>query len=406
MIEKFQSTLLTRKLKDITHKIQYGYTTSASFKENGNYKFLRITDIQEQGVNWEGVPFAEGLDDENVANKYLLQQGDIVFARTGATTGKSYLLGECQFPTVFASYLIRVRPNESIINPKFLYLFFQSSSYWAQIEKNKKGAAQAGVNASVLGELDIPVPSIEEQEKIIMTLEKAQSLVRKRKTQISTLSSLSQSLFYEMFGDPRINPKGYEEELLGSLTTHVSSGSTPRGGQKSYLEEGIPLIRSQNVLMNHLDLEGVAYISAETHQNMNRSKVQNKDVLFNITGASIGRVTVYTGKDNGANVNQHVCIIRVNTDKLNPYYLSYYLSSYHFQSGVKENNSGATREAFNYTQIKNFKILLPNIYEQNKFENRVLLIERKSLLLLKSLNQLENLFDSLMQSVFKGELHI
>ena len=105
-------------------------------------------------------------------------------------------------------------------------------------------------------------------------------------------------------------------------------------GQSTYLNSGIPLIRSQNVLMNKLVLDDVAFISDETHQNMKRSQLMNNDVLLNITGASIGRVAVYEGENYGANVNQHVCIIRL-TKELEPYYVSYYISSQRFQHEIK-----------------------------------------------------------------------
>ena len=124
-----------------------------TFKNKEPYKFLRITDIQDQSVNWTEVPYAKDLSDEKIANKYLLKNGDVVFARTGATTGKSYLVTGCEYPTVFASYLIRVSPIETIVDPKFLYFFFQSSNYWAQVE-NQRGAAQVGINATVLGQIE------------------------------------------------------------------------------------------------------------------------------------------------------------------------------------------------------------------------------------------------------------
>src|SRR5699024_471722 len=178
------------------------------------------------------------------------------------------------------------------------------------------------------------------------------------------LSVLKQSVFLDMFGSVKTNKHKLKMAKLGDFTSLVTSGSTPRGGRKSYLNEGIPLIRSQNVLWNELRLEDVVFISEETHNNMKRSQLNNRDVLLNITGASIGRSVVYEGKSYGANVNQHVCIIRLNKF-INPYYLSYYFTNDEFQQNVVSKNIGATRQAFNYTQIKNFDILVPNISLQN-----------------------------------------
>ncbi|MDP2158979.1 MAG: restriction endonuclease subunit S, partial [Flavobacterium sp.] len=103
-------------LKSISESIQYGYTESSSKVENGP-KFLRITDIQDNKVNWEDVPYCK--IDEIIKSKYLLKEGDLVFARTGATVGKSFLIKGKIPEAVFASYLIRVRVNLEI-NEKYL----------------------------------------------------------------------------------------------------------------------------------------------------------------------------------------------------------------------------------------------------------------------------------------------
>lgn len=101
-------------------EISYGYTAKASFDIDGP-KFLRITDIQDGTVDWAGVPSCDIGDDEY--KKHKLENGDIVFARTGATTGKSFLITGCQ-DSVAASYLIRVRLRSSLIVPEYLYFFF------------------------------------------------------------------------------------------------------------------------------------------------------------------------------------------------------------------------------------------------------------------------------------------
>lgn len=147
--------------------IKYGYTKSAAFDVIGP-KFLRITDIQNGNVDWESVPYCK-IDIIEI-NKYLLKEGDIVFARTGATTGKSYLI-QGEIPkSVFASYLIRVQINISSLFPQYLYQFFQTKEYWNKISLGTSGSAQGGVNATKLAELQIPIPSLLEQQRIVSKL--------------------------------------------------------------------------------------------------------------------------------------------------------------------------------------------------------------------------------------------
>ncbi|WP_434515949.1 restriction endonuclease subunit S [Dechloromonas sp. ARDL1] len=176
-----------------------------------------------------------------------LQSGDIVFARTGATTGKSFLIGECPTDTVFASYLIRVRPKESV-EPKFIAHFFQTSDYWGQITKGARGAAQPGVNATTLKALEIPLPPLHEQRRIAAILDQADALRAKRREALAQLDSLTQSIFVELFGDPVANPKGWVVQPLLELSERVQIG--PFGSQlheEDYIDDGIPLVNPTHI---------------------------------------------------------------------------------------------------------------------------------------------------------------
>jgi type I restriction enzyme, S subunit len=143
-------------------KINYGYTAKASH-DKGEYKFLRITDIQEGAVNWGTVPYCD-VDNKKISN-VLLKDGDIVFARTGATTGKSFLVRN-PVNAVFASYLIRVSLEKEKFLPDFVLHYFQSEEYWRQVDEGTSGAAQGGFNASKLSQLMLPLISIGEQVEV------------------------------------------------------------------------------------------------------------------------------------------------------------------------------------------------------------------------------------------------
>jgi type I restriction enzyme, S subunit len=150
---------------------------------------------------------------------------------------------------------------------------------------------------------------------------------------------------------------------LGDIATQIGSGITPRGGEKVYLKEGIPLIRSQNVLMNKLDLRDVAFISPDVHESMARSAVQRGDVLLNITGASIGRVAIVSSGLKLANVNQHVCRIRLS-GAVHPSFVSYFLSSSAGQAQIMGSQFGTTRQGLNYGNVRAIRVPLPSLGEQ------------------------------------------
>lgn len=148
-------------LGDVCFNPQYGFTATA--QESGNARFLRITDIQDFGVSWNHVPFCNCEKDD--LEKYQLFPGDIVVARIGATTGKSFFIDSLPSKTIFASYLIRLRPKEGFVS-SYCANWMQSEAYWRQIAQNQGANIKGGVNAPILKRLIIPIPTTNEQKAI------------------------------------------------------------------------------------------------------------------------------------------------------------------------------------------------------------------------------------------------
>ena len=159
-------------IKEISSSILYGVSESA--KAKGAYKLLRITDIQDNKVDWNSVPYTDF--DSVKARVYLLQNDDILFARTGATVGKSYLVKGLSEQSIFASYLIRVQASREIL-PCYIKFYFESGYYWSQISDSSVGTGQPNVNGTLLGELKIPIPPYLEQLRIVSEIEKWFTLI-------------------------------------------------------------------------------------------------------------------------------------------------------------------------------------------------------------------------------------
>jgi type I restriction enzyme, S subunit len=157
---------------------------------------------------------------------------------------------------------------------------------------------------------------------------------------------------------------------IDKIAVHVGSGLTPRGGSNVYKEEGILFIRSQNVTFNRLILNDVAHIDERTHESMSRSEIFAHDVLLNITGASIGRCCPMPEGLGIANVNQHVCAIRLpNPCREDAIFLSSVLSSPIGQSQIDKLNAGGNREGLNYEQLRGFLIPFPQPSERAEIAN-------------------------------------
>ena len=159
-------------------------------------------------------------------------------------------------------------------------------------------------------------------------------------------------------------PIDWDLKQLGQLTEKVGSGITPKGGSRVYKDSGRPFIRSQNVGWGYLDLEDVVFIDDETHLTFAATEICLGDVFLNITGASIGRSATADQWVAGGNVNQHVCIIRANQNKLVPGFLSAFLVSSHGQRQIDSFQTGGNRQGLNFGQVRSICIATPRKTEE------------------------------------------
>ncbi|PIE20721.1 MAG: type I restriction endonuclease subunit S [Neptuniibacter caesariensis] len=161
-------------------------------------------------------------------------------------------------------------------------------------------------------------------------------------------------------------PEHWKEKRVKFSLSYIGSGKTPKGGANVYVNEGISLFRSQNVHDSGMRLDDVVHITDEADALQAGSRVKEHDVLLNITGASIGRTSVVTAKVLPANVNQHVCILRTEQEKILSSYLHRLLCSKIAKDQVLENENGTSREGLNFVQVANLFFPLPPIHEQTQ----------------------------------------
>ncbi len=195
----------------------------------------------------------------------------------------------------------------------------------------------------------------------------------------------------------------WERKRVGDVSNKVGSGSTPLGGSQAYQSEGVVFIRSQNVYNDTLNLEDVVFISKELNGKMEGSKVNAEDILLNITGASIGRSCVVPKDFQIGNVNQHVCIIRLNQG-YSPYFLQPYLSSNRGTKLVFQEQAGGGREGLNFQSIRNFKVPFPTPPEQQKIASFFTAIDRKLSQLKRKKTLLEQYKKGVMQKIFSQQI--
>ena len=383
-------------LQNIAEQIDYGLTASATDSANGP-KFLRITDIQEDRVDWSTVPFCNCTVEDS--KKYALMEGDIVFARTGATTGKSFLVRSCPLGSVFASYLIRVRPSTKVV-PGYLARFFQTPNYWNQITRSSTGTAQAGVNASNLKKLAVPLPPLEEQHRIAEILDRAEELRSKRGEAIAQLDTLTQAIFIEMFGAPRKLSNKKEIVPLSFLCHSINDGThkTP-----NYVSCGVPFVTVKNITTGRLDFSNTKFISQAEHEELTkRTKPERGDILVSKDG-TIG-VPCPVQTDTVFSIFVSVALLKPKADIVDQIFLTTQLGSEWVQEQIRAGTKGIAIRHLHLTDFKRLKILLPPFHLQQEFARRVEAVEKLKAAHRASLSELDALFASLQHRAFRGEL--
>ena len=189
------SDWIKSSLRDVCVNIQYGYTESAVSEPIGS-KFLRITDIVSDFIDWDSVPFCK-IDSENY-EKYSLKVGDIVIARTGATTGYNALITK-DVEAVFASYLIRFKINPQKANFRFVGHLLKSKGYFGFINCAIGGAAQPGINAKVLSSFSFMLPPLPTQTRIAEILSAYDDAIENNNRRIALLEKAARELYREWF---------------------------------------------------------------------------------------------------------------------------------------------------------------------------------------------------------------
>lgn len=176
-------------------------------------------------------------------------------------------------------------------------------------------------------------------------------------------------------------PFGWKSVRLRDLTEKIGSGVTPQGGSAVYIDRGVMLVRSQNIQNDTMHFDDIAYITSEIDESMKATRLKKGDVLYNITGASIGRSAVFE-YDFSANVNQHVCIIRLK--EASPQFVNYWLRSVEGARELYSFQAGGNREGLNFQQLGSFVLTLPERSEQDRivkvletWDRAIALAERK-----------------------------
>ena len=432
----------------ISDRIHYGFTASSTSEAIGP-KMLRITDIQDNKVEWDTVPYCEM--DKTDKQDYLLKENDLVFARTGATVGKSFLIKGTIPETVFASYLIRIILSKNVM-PDFVYNFFQSSAYWTQIQKEQLGIGQPNVNSKILSRITLPLPPRPEQRRIVSkidelfsdldvgvsSLKKAKAELARyrqsvlahafsgkltedwRKThgdKVEPAAALLERIRAERGKNPQTKhkemspvdasdlselPEGWKWTNLSAISTKIVDGShNPPPKQDS----GVLMLSAKNIFDNKITFEDARYTTNEEYtRELKRTPIEPGDVLLTIV-ATIGRSAVVETVMPQFSLQRSVALIK---PIINSRYLCYFFQSEGCQRYLRDNAKGTAQKGIYLNQLENIMVPIASTQEQqqivSEIDRRFSILDSMEKTIDSSLLEASRLRQSILKRAFEGKL--
>ena len=261
------------------------------------------------------------------------------------------------------------------------------------------GATRQKLTQSAMVEMKIFLPPLETQKQIAAQLDKCTSIITKHKQMLEKYDTLIKSRFIEMFGDPVANPMGWEVNQLSDFIIFLTSGA--RGWSEYFSKEGDLFLTIKNVKNNKIKIDDVQHIKVPSNKEAERTKVKENDLLISIT-ADLGRTGVVSKAiaSYGAYINQHLSLVRLNMDKINPLFVSYFLETEGGKIQFSKKNQSAVKAGLNFDAIKSLHLINPPLSLQNDFASFVQQIDKSKFAVQKSLEKTETLYKSLMQQYF------
>ena len=370
-----------------------GGTPSKSHKEyyeGGTIPWLRSGEVSKGDIyDAELYITEEGLKKSSAK---LFPIDTVLIAMYGATVGQVGILKSTMCTN---QAICGILPNKDF-HPNFLkYVLLANKKNYL---KQAIGGAQPNISQQVIKSTYIPVIKFSEQESVVSELDKINELIRLKKEQLKDYDNLAQSIFYEMFGDPVENEKGWEVKKLGDVCSQITDGThnSPTNTEKG----DFMYVTAKNIKRDGIILDNITYVDANTHQSIySRCNPEYGDVLYIKDGATTGIATINNLKEEFSLLSS-VALLKLGDEIVN-YYLKAVLNTQSLYNSIRSNMGGAAITRLTLVKIKAIRIPLPPLSLQRLFAQRIEQIEREKSEVQKSIQDLETLLASRMQYWFE-----
>lgn len=388
-----------KKLGDLFPYIKNGANIKQLQKGEG-FPITRIETLSGGVFNRDRMGYAN-IFDLSKYKTYLLQDQDILMSHINSKNyiGRAVLYKKKNDESIIHGMnLLRLIAIKEIINPAYAVFFFSSERFTRSIARIRKDAVnQSSFSITDLKKIEIPIPSLPIQQSIVSELDKINELISLKKSQLKEFDTLAQSIFYEMFGDPVKNEKGWDVKKLGEVCD-VRDGT--HDSPKYLVKSDYVLITSKNIQDDHIDFNTNNFISREDYDKINqRSLVNAGDIIMAMIG-TIGKPIIVPKTDVKFCV-KNVAIIKFNNNpKVINLFIKSLLDNSTYMQYIQGLNKGGTQKFVALGTIRSLSLPLPPLSLQHQFAERIESIERMKQQVQTAIKELETLLASRMQYWF------
>ncbi|WP_460413199.1 restriction endonuclease subunit S [Paraclostridium bifermentans] len=371
-------------------------TKKEEFYISNDVMFIKPDDFIQGKINIIGKSKAY-LSKVGAEKGRFIPKGSVLITCIGIL-GKVGIIDE---DCCFNQQINAIVPNLNIVIPKYVAYYIMNNKHI--LESMAGGAVVPMINKTQFSSIKIDLPPLEEQERIVSILEKAENAIEKRVESIKLFDELIKSRFIDMF-----DKGNYPIVKAEDVCEYITKGTTPKGNEifEEYADGLIPYLKVYNLSFDGTMLfnEKPQYVKSEIHNGfLARSKVYPNDILMNIVGPPLGKFSIVPDTFKEWNINQAMAIFRA-TDKIKPIFLLHALKQPNVLRPFIDSAVGVRQQNLSLLQCRNLEIPLPPIELQNKFVEFVKQVDKLKFEMENSLKELENNFNSLMQKAFNGEL--
>ncbi|WP_394808136.1 restriction endonuclease subunit S [Nitrosomonas sp.] len=391
----------------------YGINAAAIPYDSRFPTYLRITDISEDG---RFIEEEKASVKHLLASQYILVDGDLVFARTGASVGKSYLYDVDDGELIFAGFLIRVQPDKNKLIPKYLKYFTHSKHFFRWVKVNSMRSGQPGINGQEFASLPLPTPpTVTEQKAIASVLSDADALIKSLEQLITKKRNIKQGAMQELLTGKKRLPGfsgKWNLKKLGDIADPNQKWSFTGGPfgsnlkSSEYIDDGVRIIQLQNIGDGEFHNESTVFTSYEKADELLSCNIYPGDIILSKMGDPVARACIVPHYHDRYLMCSDGIRLTIDQKKYSTYFVYLSINATDFRTRAANAGTGSTRKRIGLTELRNLELSCPGLPEQNLIANIIFDMDAELAELEQKLTKAKNIKQGMMQELLTGRTRL